>query len=201
MTITLLVSLVFFVGLGIGTFVFWLLFREKNRAATASPQDIQPGIAFSWKHIALPFALQGLSIVLAGVFYPQLTSEVAYRFDFDGSPRNLASRQAVVLVTLLGQLALALLACAIAWGATKLSGSPGQAGDARSTRMLVLVMGNMVAVPQLVIGFVMADIFGYNVYGRHLLPLWAFALAVMLLAGVILVIFFFKTIRRSMRGG
>ncbi len=201
MTITLLVSLVFFVGLGIGTFVFWLLFREKNRAAAASPGNGQPTVAFSWKHIALPVALLVLSIVLAGVFYPRLTAEVAYRFDFDGSPRNLASRQAVVLVTLLGQLILALIACAIVWGAARLSNSSGQAGGARSAKMLVLVMGNMVAIPQLVIGFVMADIFGYNVYGRHLLPLWAFALAVMLLAGIVLVVFFTKTIRRSMRGG
>jgi uncharacterized membrane protein len=201
MTITLLISLVFFVVLGIGTFVFWLLFREKNKTAAASPQDSQPAVSFSWSHITLPIALLVLSIVLAVVFYPKLTAEVAYRFDFDGSPRNLAGRQAVVLVTLLGQLILALMACAIVWGATKLSGSSGQAGGARSTRMLVLVMGNMVAVPQLVIGFVMADIFGYNVYGRHLLPLWAFALAVMLLAGVVLVIFFVKIIRRSMRGG
>jgi uncharacterized membrane protein len=200
MTITLLVSLVFFVGLGIGTFVFWLLFREKNKVAAASPQDNQPTVSFNWGHIALPIALLVLSIVLAGIFYSQLSAEVAYRFDFDGSPRNLASRQAVILITLLGQLILALLACAIVWGATRLSGSSGQTGGARSTKTLVLVMGNMVAAPQLVIGFVMADIFGYNVYGRHLLPLWAFALAVMLLAGVVLVIFFFKIIRRSMRG-
>jgi len=200
MTLVLLVSLVFIVGLGIGTFVFWLFFREKNKAKSP-PETSGAGLSFSLGYVALPVALLAMSIILAAVFYPRLAAEVAYRFNFDGSPRNLASRQAVVFVTLFGQFVLTLLAGTVAWGATRLSSSAGQAASAKSTRTLVLVMGNMVAVPQLVIGFVMTDIFGYNVYGRHLLPLWAFSLAVMLLAGAVLVIFFIKTIRRSNKGG
>jgi uncharacterized membrane protein len=199
MTAIILISLVFLIGLGIGIFVFWLFFREKdkNKQAADAPR---PSVSFRWGYVALPIALFVISILLAVVFYPRLFAEAAYRFNFDGSPRNFAGRQTIIFVTLIGQFILTLMACAIVWGATALSGSAGQTDSARSTQRLVMVMGNMVAVPQLVIGFVMADIFGYNVYARHLLPLWAFALAVMLLAGVVLVIFFVKTIRRSNKG-
>ena len=200
MTIVVLVSLVFVVGLGIGIFVFWMFFREKGKRRAAAAREEQPA-SFSWKYVILPVLLFVFSVIAVAIIYPRLTPEVAYRFNFDGSPRNMAGREAVSFIPLAGQFALALVALVTAWGATSLSSSPGQADSRKSIEKLILVMGNMVAVPQLVIGFVLLDIFSYNIGGRHLMPLWMFALIVMILAGVILAIFFFKTIRRASRGG
>jgi hypothetical protein len=47
-------------------------------------------------------------------------------------------------------------------------------------------MGNMIVLPQIVLGFVMLDIIIYNSYRIHLMPLWVFALIVMGIGGIIL---------------
>jgi hypothetical protein len=46
----------------------------------------------------------------------------------------------------------------------------------------------------------MLDIFSYNSYQIHLIPLWVFALIVMVLGGIILGVIFLQAIRR-IRGG
>ena len=56
-------------------------------------------------------------------------------------------------------------------------------------------MGNMIALPQIILCFAMLDIFSYNSYQIHLLPLWLFALIVMIMGGVIIGIFFILAIR------
>jgi hypothetical protein len=48
-----------------------------------------------------------------------------------------------------------------------------------------------------VLGFVMLDIFSYNVYEIHPMPIWLFALIVMVAGSVILAIFFIQAIRRT----
>jgi hypothetical protein len=53
----------------------------------------------------------------------------------------------------------------------------------------------MVALPQIILGFAMLDIFSYNSYQIHLMPLWIFALIVMGLGGMALGIFFILAIR------
>ena len=58
-------------------------------------------------------------------------------------------------------------------------------------------MGNMVALPQIILCFAMLDIFSYNSYQMHIMPLWVFALIIMGLGGIILGIFFIRAIRRG----
>ena len=58
-------------------------------------------------------------------------------------------------------------------------------------------MGNIIALPQIVLVFVMGDIFSYNVYEIHLMPIWLFALIVMVVGGVIMAIFFISAIRQA----
>jgi hypothetical protein len=60
---------------------------------------------------------------------------------------------------------------------------------------MLSLMGNMVALPQIILGFAMLDIFSYNSYQIHLMPLWIFALIVMGLGGMALGIFFILAIR------
>jgi len=62
---------------------------------------------------------------------------------------------------------------------------------------LLAIMGNMVALPQLILCFAMLDIFLYNAYQRHIMPLWVFALVVMGSGGIILGIFFVQAIQQA----
>jgi len=171
--------------------------KEPSRE-TASKQTIP----FRWTYIVLPVGILLLCIILAGYFYHLLPTEVAYHFQ-DGSPDKWMSRGAIIAWMLTPQFFFALLAGAIVWGVIKLSAHFQQAVSTGVEKMLSL-MGNMVALPQIILGFAMLDIFSYNSYQIHLMPLWIFALIVMGLGGMALGIFFVLTIQGVLgttRGG
>ena len=60
-------------------------------------------------------------------------------------------------------------------------------------------MGNMVTLPQIILIFAMLDIFLYNAYQVHLMPLWIFALMVMVLGGIVLGVMYLQAIRQVRR--
>jgi len=100
----------------------------------------------------------------------------------------------------LPQLLLTLLAGAITWGIAKLGArfmQPESTGI--KPERIILLMGNMVTLPQIILCFAMLDIFSYNSYQIHLLSLWVFALIVMVVGGVIIGIFFLQAIRQVQR--
>ncbi len=200
-TVILIVSLLFLLGLGLGAVIIWFVFRHQKAAKSkelAQKTATTENLAFHWKYIVLPVSILLLSLVLAAYFYHLLPAEVAYRFNPDGSPRGWLSREMIILLVLGPQLLLSLTAGAITWGTAQLG---QQASQSASTLLrpekILLLMGNIIALPQIVLGFVMADIFSYNVYGTHLMPIWLFALIVMALGGVILAIFFIKAMRQA----
>lgn len=148
---------------------------------------------FHLRYTVLPLAIFLLSLALAAYFYHLLPTEVAYHFR-DGLPDKWLSRNIIIAWMLAPQFFFVLLAGAITWGMTRLSARFQQI-TSRWAEKLLSLMGNMVALPQIIIGFAMLDIFSYNAYQVHLLPLWVFALMVMGLGGVILVIYFAFAIR------
>ncbi len=148
----------------------------------------------------LPVSILLLSIILTAYFYHILPIEVAYHFKSDGSPDRWLSRSPIILWMLLPQLFLTLLAGAITWGITKLAALSRQpANTGIKPGRIVSLMGNMVALPQIILCFAMLDIFSYNSYQIHLLPLWVFALIIMGLGGVILGIFLIRAILQAHR--
>jgi uncharacterized membrane protein len=155
--------------------------------------------AFRWGYIVLPVVILFLSVILTAFFYPRLPVEVAYHFR-GGSPDKWLSRSAIILWALLPQLFLTLLAGAVTWGIAKLSGQyiKPESSGIRPER-IILFIGNMIALPQIILGFAMLDIFSYNSYQIHLLPLWVFALIVMVAGGIILGIFSLQSIRQVWR--
>ena len=108
------------------------------------------------------------------------------------------SRGAIIAWMLTPQFFLTLLAGVLAWGMIKLI-TQFQRTASRWVEKLLSLMGNMIALPQLILGFAMLDIFSYNSYQIHLMPLWVFALIVMGVGGVILGIFFTLAIRQVWR--
>ena len=150
-------------------------------------------IRFHWKYIALPVAVFFLSLILTACFYPVLPSEVAYHFK-GGIPDKWLSRGAITAWILVPQFLLTLLAGVMVWGISRFS-NRFQPTTSRWVGKLFSIMGNMIALPQIILGFAMLDIFSYNSYQTHLMPLWVFAVIVMGLGGTILGIFFILAIR------
>jgi len=186
--------LILLIGLGCGV-ALWFALRYRQQTKEVTTAETLP---FHWSYIILPLAILSLSLVLTAYFYHQLSTEVAYHFKFDGSPDRWLSREMVTLWLLVPQLLLALGAGAIVWGITKLSVLSRQSGSAgvKPERLLSL-MGNLVALPQIILCFAMLDIFSYNAYQMHIMPLWVFALIIIGLGGIILGIFFVLAIRRA----
>ena len=151
-------------------------------------------ISFRWKYIALPLVFLLLSIGLAIYFSPRLPDEIAYHFK-DGLPDRWLSRGVATAWLLVPQFLLTGLGAAIVMGIIRLGKHLQPTANKRAETMLLLI-GNMVALPQLVLAFAMLAIFSYNSYGIYLMPLWVFALIVMGLGGIILGVFFFLAIRQ-----
>ena len=63
----------------------------------------------------------------------------------------------------------------------------------------LLIMGNMLALPQIILAYAMLDIFLYNIYRVKLIPLWIFALIILILGALILGIFFIQGIKEARR--
>jgi hypothetical protein len=100
---------------------------------------------------------------------------------------------------LLPQILLSLVSVALVWVMTRVASRFWQVGESRvNLKAIVSLMGNMIALPQIVLTFAMADIFVYNAYQIHLPPLWVFAVIVMVLGGVVIGVFFVRAIRREL---
>ena len=101
-----------------------------------------------------------------------------------------------MVLALLPQFLLALIGVALAWVMARLASRlwPRE-GTRADPRTIVALMGNMIALPQIVFGFAMADIFVYNAYQIHLPPLWIFAVALMVVGGIIIGVVFVRAIR------
>jgi hypothetical protein len=160
----------------------------------ANKTSSKQGIKFRWTYILLPLAILLLSIILAAFFYRLLSPEVAYHFD-DGTPDQWMSRGAIIAWLLIPQFFLVFIGVAISGGTTILSKRLQQT-ESTSISKVFLIMGNMVALPQIILIFAMLDIFLYNAYQIHLLPLWIFAVIVIVLGSLVLGMFFVQVLRQ-----
>ena len=198
MIIPILISIVaFLLALGCGAAI-WFVLRQRQAIKSKVPiKQTTTGatLAFHWSYIMLPVVILLLSIILTAYFYHRLPAEVAYHFRSDGSPDRWLSRGIFILWMLLPQLFLTLLAGAITWGITRL-GAIFQQSESTLIKpeRILLLMGNMIALPQIILCFAMLNIFSYNSYQIRIMPLWVFALIIMGLGGIILGIFFIRVI-------
>ena len=82
---------------------------------------------------------------------------------------------------------------AVAWF---LNRNGGGQGAVVSPEMTITVMGNMVVLPQIIFFFAILDVFSYNSYQIHPLPLLAVSLIVVGGGAVILGVFFIRALMR-----
>jgi uncharacterized membrane protein len=157
-------------------------------------------LSFRWSYIIAPIVILLLSVILAAYFYHLLPAELAVHFEADGTPNSWLSREMTMVWMLIPQLLLVLVAGAITWGVTRFGNLFRQAESTgiRPERLL-LFMGNIVALPQFILCFAMADIFRYNSYQTHLMPMWLFLVVILGLVTIglgILSVFVFLKARK-----
>jgi uncharacterized membrane protein len=150
-------------------------------------------IGFRWTYVIVPVALFALSIILAVSFYPLLPDEIAYHFQND-SPDKWLSRGAFLGWMIVPQIFFAVFSIVIVRIIMLTSRYLPQSNSPLPT--LLPIMGNMVAMPQIVLIFAMLDFFLYNAYQVKLIPLWVFTLIVLVLGAVVLIVLFIRAIRR-----
>ena len=198
-TFLVILTIVLLLGLGCGAAI-WFVFRHRLVAISEEPVKetaaVKP-LAFRWRYIILPIVVLLLSIALVIFFYRQLPADVAYHFGPDGSPDAWIGRGMIILWTLLPQFLLTLLAVVITWGTARL-GTMFQQTTATEIILerIIPLMGNMIALPQIILCFAMLDIFSYNSYQIRIMPLWLFALVIMGLGVIILGTFFMRALRQ-----
>ncbi len=153
-------------------------------------------LTFRCTFIILPLALLVVSLVLTAVFYHAMPDRVAYHFQ-NGSPDRWMERGTFITWLLVPQAVFTLLAFIV----VRLVLFSARYWPAENTAMrrILPVMGNMVALPQIILTFAMLDIFLYNAYQIKLIPLWIFALVIMIAGGAVLVVSFIRTGRTTRR--
>jgi hypothetical protein len=153
-------------------------------------------IHFRWKYIVLPVAFFVLSIVQAAVFYAKLTPAIAYHFHA-GVPDRWLSRAAFIGWMIVPQFFFTLLAFVTV--RMVLLGARYLPREGTPLPGLLPVMGNMLALPQIILFIAMIQFFLYNAYNTRLIPLWIIALIILLIGGIVLAVFFIRTIRQFRR--
>ena len=196
----LILAVILLLGVG-GVAALWFIFRGRQRrlGPALTPGAGAARLPLRWWYLAAPVAIFILAVIIAVYFYPKLPATTAYHFTTDGTPDRWLNRSLVMVWVLAPQLILAILAYAVVRGITGLNLFTGQTAVGISTGKVLSFMGNIIALPQLVLGFAMLDIFSYNVFQTHLIPLWLFILIIMGLATIGLGVFFLLVITRAIR--
>jgi uncharacterized membrane protein len=157
-------------------------------------------LSFRWSYIIAPVVMFLISLILCAYFFHLLPAEVAVRFDVEGAPEMWLGRGATMLWMVLPQLLLVLVAWGIAWGAMRLANRSSQAGGGGvRARRMVSLMGNVVALPQLIILFAILDILSYNAFQTHILPVWIFLIVILGLATIALLVLAIIIVLRARR--
>jgi uncharacterized membrane protein len=198
MTTTIIAGVIFIAGLCLGIVIFlYLAYFKKNietRAASeaAAKTPVQTGLSFEWKYVTLPMIIFITSIIIAAMFFFQLPDQIAYRFTSEGTAESWMGRVNVTAIMLGLQfviiaMVLLVIKTIIGFAKTIEQSSPGFNPD-----RFMLLIGNIAALPQLVLAVIMFDIFSFNVVEKHVLSIWLLILIMAISGAVILSVFFIR---------
>jgi len=152
--------------------------------------------------IVLPMAFFVITAALAAVFYGSLPDEVYYRFNTDGDPNSgLVPKGTVTLVILAVQAALLGLSFLLTYrlGKSRFFNENLQNFWFAPNKLLKL-MGNMPAIIQVILAYAFLDIIIYHTEGSHFVAVWIFALATLVVGGVIMFVYAMPIFRQALRG-
>ena len=193
-TLALILIAVLVIGLGVGA-AAWHFLRRRQQTEKATREAVAR-LPFRWRYIVAPIVLLLLFVILSAVFYPHLPAEVGYQFRPDGTAGSFLSREMAMVLMLVPQLFLALLAGFITMGMTRMGMLSGETDIlGLKPQKILAIVGNLGALPQLILGFTIFDIFSYNAYQVHIMPVWVAVLVLALSAvvlGAVFVIFVYR---------
>jgi len=192
-----MISLIFLIPVFIIAFLIGGVVWYRRRIIATTPEAKTPRIPFRWRYILLPLVILFITCIVSVIFYIQLPAQVGWHFAADGIPDNWINRSAILGITIGTQIILVLIGYGLVVGASRsiVSSQTTEVGP-NMLRSLQL-MGNLMVLPQIIIGFVMTDIFSYNIYQKHLLPTWLFIIIAIVLATVVFIVFFVMMLKRA----
>jgi hypothetical protein len=159
-------------------------------------------LKFRLSFIILPLAVMVIAAGIAGFFFGQLPAEIHYRFGLDGAPSgDPVSKNGFIGLMLAIQIGLTGLAylSVRAIGRVQLFQDNVHNFWFNPTKLLT-AMGNMPAIIQTVVAYILIDGIFYALNDSHLMPLWLFALITLVLGGIILIIYALPVVLQTYRG-
>jgi hypothetical protein len=151
---------------------------------------------FRWTYIALPVIFLLLSIILTGVFYSKLPAEIAYHFQYDVPDKTMRLSPFIAWM-IVPQVFFVILSFTLT--RIILLGAKYMLTAETPLASLLPVMGNMMALPQIILFFAMIEIFLYNAYHTGIIPLLIVSVIILMLGGIVLAIYFTRILRRYRR--
>jgi uncharacterized membrane protein len=197
--VILIITFIFILGAGL---VFLKMFSPKKTVSEPEPgEQPQPvekpetKIRLRWSYFVLPLAILLVSVIIAIYFYGKLPAQVVWQLNSAGSPT--VSRGQIVLWAIVPQVLLALLAFLIAYGATRI-GDLFKEASASGIQLdsILMVMSNVVVIPQLILTFAILRIFSYNSFQTDINFVWWVSLAVIIVGIVVLSVFFIRALTK-----
>ncbi|MDD4924435.1 MAG: DUF1648 domain-containing protein [Dehalococcoidales bacterium] len=201
MTTTIIAGVIFIVGLCAGVFIFLYLAYFKNNAAAGKTcaakgavvdTPVKKGLTFEWKYITLPLIIFFISFIMAAIFFFQLPDQVAYRFTADGNAESWMGKTAITAIMLGLQFVIIVMVILIVKAIVGFGQAIEQTSPNFNPDRFMLLIGNIAALPQLVLAVVMFDIFSFNVVDKHVLSIWLIILILAISGALILTAFFIK---------
>ncbi len=137
-----------------------------------------------------------ITLILVAVFYPKLPDQVAYSFQ-DASPDKVLSRGAFITWLIIPQFLFTLMAFIVV--RVVLMSARYWPDEDAPIRKILPVMGNMAALPQVILTFALLQFFIDIAYQIQLFHLWVFAIIIMIAGGIVLGVVFVQAFRQSRR--
>jgi uncharacterized membrane protein len=197
--VILIITFLFILGAGL---VFLKLFSPKKSIAEPQTGEMPlsadvPAVKtrLRWTYFLVPLLILAVSVVLMVYFYGKLPAQVIWQPNSANSPT--ISRGQLVLWAIVPQALFTLLAFIIGYGATRI-GDLFKEAAASGIRLdsILLVMSNVVIIPQLILTFAMVRIFSYNSFQTNVDFVWWVSFAIILIGIIALSIFFIRALMK-----
>jgi uncharacterized membrane protein len=195
----IVISIFLILALGVSLLFIFRFKRGAGEQKGATIVGKEISLPFRWHYIAFPMAIFLISAAIALYFYPQLPQvDIATHFNFEGIPDGWSSRGTVMGWALAPQLVLLMMALGITMGMTKLGKRLTRVDEGQIAPGGILsFMGNILAVPQCIFCFKYLDIFWYHIHQTHIMPMWVFLIAILVIAGLVPLFLVMRTISKG----
>lgn len=159
-------------------------------------------LKFRIRYIILPLVAFLAVVALAAAFFGQLPDEVFYRFGIDGTPSGDPTAKTGFILMMLGVQAALLF---VAWLTVRTIGNVRLFHENIDSfwfdpAKLLTIMGNLPVIIQLILGYILVDAVVYAANESHLMPLWLFALIVLVVGGIALLAYGVPVVLQAYRG-